>query len=138
MPAHNRKIKLSELELDGVDYAAQCTTILLVNNTPDPEVRHTHGGAAASFSEESDPDWTLQLNFYNDYRSAGITRYLLMHDGEEVDFTHGHLADIVGEHIRGTGRVQIKAASFGGEARQTDAGDSNLRVVGKPTFTPVG
>jgi hypothetical protein len=140
MSVHNRKIKLIEFGLgdglDEIEFQCQVQSWTLTNNTDDGEQMYAQCPDGA-FREETDPDWALEVTFYADWRSDGISDYLWAHNGETVPFRVDHHPDISAEHVQFTGEVMIKAPNVGGEARATEMTETTLSLVGEPTYTRV-
>lgn len=140
MAVHHRKIKQIAFALgtdpDDVSFECQVRTWQLVNNTEDGERFYTQC-PDGEFREEADPDWALELTFFADWRSDGISDWLTTHDGERVAFTLDHHPDIEGEHVRWTGFLLVRAPSVGGEARTTEQTEVTLQVEGKPPYERV-
>lgn len=143
MGAHNRKLKYLMLGLgdspDEFEFACQVETWTLNNNTEDGEKRYSFCYNAADpdpndgeFREDAEPDWSLSLTLYADWRSNGISRYLTQHDGETVVFRLDHHPDIPAEHVTWDGSLKIKAPSVGGEPRTTEMTEVELVIIGKP------
>jgi hypothetical protein len=134
---HNRRLKLITFTLGGQSFECQVKTWKLNPNEEDGERQYTYC-EDGEFFEETDPDPDLELSFFSDWRSSGISRYLWENGGETVAFQLDHHPDIVGEHVRWTGEVRIKRPSVGGDARTTEVTDITLKCVGMPEFTAVG
>ncbi|TDP97649.1 hypothetical protein [Labedaea rhizosphaerae] len=83
-----------------------------------------------SFIEETDGEPTLQCTFYSDWRENGISDYLYAHNKEVADFVLDHHPDIVGEHVRWSGQLVIKAPPVGGDARDTEQSEVTFQVLG--------
>ncbi len=138
MAVNHRKLKLITFFLGGNQYQTQLREWNLNNDTDDPEQFHTYGGEGESFAEPADASWQLELSFYADWRSDGISDFLTAHDGETLPFVIDHHPDIVGEHTRRGGDVLIKAPSVGGEVRTTELTDTTLAVIGTPSYERIG
>ena len=138
MAVNHRKLKLITFFLGGNQYQTQLREWNLNNDTDDPEQFHTYGGEGESFAEPADASWQLELTFYADWRSDGISDFLTAHDGETLEFQIDHHPDIVGEHTRRAGNVLIKAPSVGGEVRTTELTETTLAVIGEPTYERIG
>lgn len=138
MTANNRKLKIITLDIGGSEFQAQLTDWKITNDTDDAEIKYTFGGDDEAFAEEADASFKLELKFYSDWRSGGISDFLWAHDGETVTFQLDHLPDIVGEHVQWGGSVQIKAPSVGGEIRTTEVTEATLAIVGKPVYARIG
>lgn len=136
MSAHNRKLKFVTFELDGTEYQVQLSNWTLENNSEDGEKFFVYA-ADGEFVEDSDPDYTLNMTFYSDWRSDGISDYLWQNDGATVAFTLDHHPDIALEHVQFSGDVKIKAPTVGGEVRTTEVTEVAFQVVGAVTYTRV-
>lgn len=134
MTVNHRRLKEIVFNLAGTDYQVQLHDWKLNNDTADPKIFHTYGGDAEDFAEDEDPKYSLDLKFYADWRSAGISDFLTVHDGETVAFTLTHHPGIVGESHQYVGSVQIKAPSVGGAVRTTELTETQLQCVGKPVY----
>ncbi|WP_435589805.1 hypothetical protein [Micromonospora aurantiaca (nom. illeg.)] len=132
-PPHSRKIKVIEFDIDGTQFECQVQTWNMANNTDDGERYYTQC-PEGEFREEAEPDYALELTFFADWRSNGISDFLTAHDGEEVAFQLDHHPDIPGEHVQWSGFVKIKAPNAGGEARTTEMTEVTLPVKGKPEY----
>lgn len=137
MSAHNRKLKVITFELDGAEFQVQISNWNLENNSADPETTYTYA-PDGEFNEDVDPDYSLTLTFFADWRSAGISHYLWSNDGATVEFTLDHHPDIPAEHVQWTGEVKIKAPNVGGEVRTTEVTETTLKCIGKPDYDRVG
>lgn len=137
MTAHNRKLTKVTFSLDGTQYQAQLKSWTMNNNTDDAEVFYVYE-PGEEFAEAADPAWSIDCSFYADWRSDGIADFLVAHDEEDVAFVLDHHPDIVGEHVRWTGTIHLKAPSFGGDVRTTEELNTTLTFVGKPVYSRVG
>lgn len=137
MSIHKRKLKLIEFSLgtDPSDIAFECQISAwnLNNNTEDGDKIYTLCPEGEDV-EDVDPDYTLDLTAFADWRSDGFSDYLTAHDGETVTFTLHHHPDIPAEHVSWTGQVRIKAPSVGGEARENEVTEVTLVIIGKPVY----
>ncbi|MCW6008502.1 hypothetical protein K1W54_28755 [Micromonospora sp. CPCC 205371] len=134
MSTHNRRIKQIEFTLAGVAFQCQVQNWNMANNTEDGEKLYAQC-PDGEFREDADPDYALELTFFSDWRSDGISDFLTAHDMEWVAFQLDHHPDIVGEHVRWTGEVKVRAPNAGGEARATEMTEVTLPVKGKPVYT---
>lgn len=138
MTIHKRKIKLVEFSLgtDPADIAFECqlNTWTINNNTEDGEKIYTLCPTGED-EEETDPDYSIDLTFFADWRSDGISDYLWDNDGSTVTLTLHHHPDIALEHVMWVGQVKIKAPSVGGEARTTEMTETTLNYIGKPVYS---
>lgn len=137
MAVHHRKLKLIEFSIDGTQFECQVSEWNVANNTDDGE-RHFTFCPDGEFREDADDDYALELKFFSDWRSAGISDFLVQNDKTEVLFELNHHPDVTGEHVRWSGTVRIKAPSVGGEARSEEMTEITLPIKGKPTYTRVG
>lgn len=135
----NRKLKVVTFRLGGIDYQCQLQKWNMKNNTQDGERFYTFCGADSSgeFREDAEPDYALELSFFSDWKTNGISDYLIVNDQLTVLFYLDHHPDILGEHVRWTGSCKIKAPDVGGEARTTEKSDCVLPILGKPTYARI-
>lgn len=140
MAIHKRKIKLVEFSLgtDPTDIAFECQLSAwnIVNNTEDGEKLYTLCPTGED-TEETDPDYALELTFFADWREDGISDFLWANDGDTVAFVLHHHPDIPAEHVTWTGSVKIKAPNVGGEARENETTEVTLQCIGKPVYDRV-
>lgn len=134
MTQHQRRLKIITLDIGGTNYECQVRTWNMTNNTADGDKLYTFCPEGES-REETDPDWALDLTFLSDWTAAGISTYLVEHDGEDVTFQLDHHPDITGEHVRWEGTLRVKAPSVGGDARTTETTQVTLQVQGLPDFS---
>jgi len=132
--AKARKLKTITLTIGGTSVEAQITTWNITNNTKDASVIYTFSPDGA-VTDSPDPDWSLDLEFLQDWSVGGISDYMTVHDGENAAFQLDHLYDIVGEHVRWVGTVTLKAPGAGGDARSNETAKLKLIIVGEPTYT---
>jgi hypothetical protein len=137
MSAHNRKLKIIEFRLGGLSYEIQLSSWKVVNNTDDGDKMWVFA-TGGEFIEEADPDYALELKFFSDWRSNGISDFLTTNDETDAAFQLDHLPDIVGEHVRWTGSVHIKAPTAGGDVRTTEVTEVTLQCIGKPVYSRIG
>ena len=134
MTAHNRKLKLIEFSLDGERFECQVNKWNIANNTEDGEKFYVFC-PDGEFREEAEPDYALELTFFADWRSDGVSDFLTANDQQTVAFQLDHHPDIVGEHVRWAGSVKLKAPNVGGDARTTEMTETTLQIIGKPVYT---
>jgi hypothetical protein len=134
MAPHSRKLKTITFVLSGSSFEAQIKTWNVTNNTKDATVTYTFSPDGA-VTDTPDPDYSLDLTFLADWTVGGISDFLTVHDGETLPFQLDHLYDVVGEHVRWTGLVTIKAPTAGGDARATEESTVKMIIVGEPLYT---
>lgn len=127
MSVHNRRLKLIQFTLDGTAFECQLNSWTLDPGEDDGDRMYTFC-PEGEFTEETDTDPTLDLKFFSDWRSNGISDYLWTHRNEVVEFVLDHHPEIPGEHVRWTGTVRIKAPAVGGDARTTEVSEVTLQV----------
>ncbi|MCF7548902.1 hypothetical protein [Pseudonocardia sp. WMMC193] len=137
MAIHSRKIKNLELDIDGNSVECQVTNFQITNNAGDPEKIYTMCPSGVD-EEEQDPDWSLQITFFADWRDGGFSDFLFQNQGEVADFTADWHPDIPEEHVRFTGQVRLRVPSVGGEVRTTETQELTLTILGVPAYTRVG
>ena len=137
MTAHNRKLTKVTFTLDGTAYQAQLKSWTMNNNTDDATVFYVFE-PGEEFAEPADPSWSLDCSFYADWRSDGISDFLMAHDEEDVALVLDHHPDITGEHVRWAGTIHLKAPNVGGDVRATEELSTTLTFVGKPVYSRVG
>lgn len=136
MAAHNRRLKTITFTLGGTAFECQVSTWNLTNNSDDGEQMFTFC-PDGEFREETDDSYSLELTFFSDWRSAGISSYLWENDRADVAFVLNHHPGVVGEHVRWSGTCRIKAPNVGGDVRTTETTEATMQVVGKPTFARI-
>jgi|SRR5919205_3791422 hypothetical protein len=136
MAAHSRRLKEITFTLGGTAFQCQVNKWQLTNATETGDRKYGFC-PDSQFFEETDPDWSLELTFFSDWRSGGISDYLAANDGATVAFVLDHHPDIVAEHVRWSGNCLIKAPNVGGEARTTEVTEVTLPVLDEPTYTRV-
>lgn len=138
MTIHKRKIKLVEFSLgtdpDDIAFECQLNTWTINNNTEDGDKIYTLCPDGED-TEETDPDFSIDLTFFADWRSDGISDFLWSHDGETMTLTIDHHPDIALEHVKWVGQVKIKAPNVGGEARENEMTETTLQFIGKPVYS---
>lgn len=139
MTINNRKLKIITFTLGGNQFQCQLQSWTMNNGTEDGERFYTFcgGGSEGEFREDAEPDYSLELTFFSDWKLNGVSDYLTANDQQTVAFQLDHHPDIPGEYVRWTGSVKIKAPSVGGEARTTEKTEVTLPVIGKPTYARV-
>jgi len=137
MTTNHRRLKKINLSIDGTSgFECQLTSWNLDPGVQDGDRVYTY--CDDSFIEDTDNEPTLDLKFVSDWTAAGISTFLWENAGLEAAFVLDHHPDIVGEHVRWTGNLLVKAPAVGGDARDTEMTEITLQVIGDPVFTRVG
>lgn len=132
--AHNRRLKLINLSIGSTSFECQVSSWTLQNNTDDGDLMYTFCPDGV-FREEVDPDYALTLTAFADWRSGGLSDFLVANDGTTATFVLDHHPDVPEEHVTWTGNVVVKAPNVGGDARATETHEITLQCVGKPVYT---
>lgn len=134
MSVHQRRLKLIEFAIGAVQFECQVESWTLDPGISDGDRRYSQC-PDGEFIEDTDPEPTLELTFYSDWRSDGISDYLTAHSGEVAAFTLDHHPDIPAEHVTWAGNLMVKAPPVGGDARATEMTEITLQVIGQPVYT---
>lgn len=139
---HQRRLKTITLTLDGVEVSGQIKTWKFDPGFTLGDQQFTFATAGEghnSFFEETDPKPTLQLGFYDDWRSGGISDLLWSTAPNTVaDFTLQHHPDVTAEHITITGSLVVLPHPIGGDVRTTEVGDQTFGVLAGYTYDHPG
>jgi hypothetical protein len=128
---HQRRLKVITLSIGANQFQCQIKTWKLDPGEQDGDRQYTYcDGPDNSFVEETDGEPTLELAWFSDYRSAGLDDYLWSNNNIAANFVLDHHPDIVGEHVRWTGQVLLKAPAAGGDVRATETSEITLQVLG--------
>jgi hypothetical protein len=130
---HQRRIKLLKVGMGVKQFECQLKSWKINNNTPDGDRIYTACPDGEDVTE-TDPDYSVDLTFFADWRSDGISDYLVKHDGEKAPFTIEQYPDIPAEHCTWSGTLVCKAPSVGGEVKETEMTEVTLQILGKPSF----
>lgn len=129
MPVHQRRLKLITFQLNATSFECQLRNWNLDPGIPDGDRQYTFCPDGA-FIEETDPEGTLELEFFSDWQLNGISDFLWTNSGQEATFTIDHHPDIAAEHVQWSGKVLLKAPPVGGEVRTTEMTSITLQVIG--------
>lgn len=135
--AHSRRLKVVQFILSNVDFECQLESWTVTNNTPDGAKTFTYC-PSSEFRMETDDDYSLALKFFSDWRSGGISDFLVVNNKALALFQIDHHPDIVGEHVRWSGTCILKAPNVGGDARTTEETSVTLQIIGLPTYARIG
>jgi hypothetical protein len=137
-----RRLKIITFTIGGTSFDAQITSWQVQPGIKTGDRVYTFNSAGEgqnSFVEETDGEPTLNLKFLADWTSGGISDYLTANSMATAAFVLDHHPDIVGEHVRWTGTVQLQAPDSGGDARATEMQEVTLPILGAaPVYTRVG
>lgn len=136
MSVHHRRIKYITFTLDGNSFECQVNTWTLNPGIEEGDRQYSQC-PDGSFVEETEPQPTLELRFFSDWRSAGISGWLWENNGQTVDFVLDHHPDIVGEHVRWTGKVLVRPGPVGGDVRATEITEVTLQCPELPVYERV-
>ncbi|MFF5992583.1 hypothetical protein [Prauserella flavalba] len=129
MSVHQRRLKQIQFTIGAIPFQCQIQTWNLDPGVQDGDRQYTFC-PDGQFVEETDDEPTLELTFFSDWRSNGLSDYLWSHANEVADFVLDHHPDIPGEHVRYTGQVRLKPPPVGGDARATETSEVTLQVIG--------
>lgn len=138
MTINQRRLKIITLTVDSNSFDCQVNSWTFDPGVKAGDLMYTFCSAGEgnnSFYEETDEVPTLQLKFFDDWRSDGISTFLHDNVNAVVAFVLDHHPDIVGEHRRITGQLKVIPHAIGGDARATEVGDVTLPVL--PGYTDV-
>lgn len=135
---HYRRLKIVTFTLGGTDFSCQLTNWSILNNTVDGTKTWSYCGNSSEFRTETDDDWALQVTFFSDWRSGGISEYLYVNTRAVAAFQLDHHPDIIGEHVRWTGSVVLKSPTVGGDLRAIESTSATLLILGFPTYARIG
>ena len=133
MTAHSLKLKVITFTLAGVSFECQVKTWKMVNNSGDGERMYTFC-VDGEFVEDTEPDYSLELTFFSDWRSNGVSDFLVVNDLATVAFVLDHHPDVALEHVRWSGSCKVKAPDVGGDVRTTEITEAKMQCIGKPTY----
>jgi hypothetical protein len=132
MTIHQRRLKVIAFTIgDDVENSFECQvqSWTLDPGIDDGDLQWSYCATDNSFIEETDPQPTLDLTFWSDWRSEGVSAYLWDHKGEVATFALDHHPDIPEEHVRWTGSLLVRPGPAGGDARTTEQTEVTLQIV---------
>lgn len=140
MPTHHRKLGKNSLRLaiGAVNFECQVQTWNYDHGIGEGERMYSFCPADGGFIEEPAPEPTLEVTFYSDWRSNGITDFLFKNAGSTADFTIDVHPDRASEHVQLSGQLRIAPAPIGGEAQTTETLEVTFQVLEPATYTRVG
>lgn len=134
MTATNRRLKVITFALGPFQFECQVKTWKLTNGTADGAQMFTFCPSGV-FREQTDPDYSLDITFFSDWKLNGIADYLWANDQLDVTFQLDHHPDIALEHARWTGTCRVKAPDVGGDYGVTEESAVSLKIIGLPVYT---
>lgn len=133
MSVLQRRLKLITFTLNAVSFECQVNSWTLDPGIQDGDRQYTFC-PDGQFTEETDPDPTLALKFFSDWRANGISDFLWAQNGNVVPYVLDHHPDIAAEHVRFSGTARIKAGPVGGDARTTEITETTLQLQEMPVY----
>lgn len=134
---NTRRLKQIIFTVNGVTgFECQLQSWTINNNTPEGQRQYTFC-PNGQFVEEADPAWTLDLRFFSDWRSQGVSHFLWTNRGLPATITIRHHPGIIGEEKQFTVQTTIRAPSVGGDARTTEQTSVTLTIAGEPDYQPM-
>lgn len=119
------------------DFSCQVQSVTMTNGTPDGARQFTLcASGAGEFREVPDQAWTLDLEFFSDWTTGGINRYLAANDGATVGFSLDFAPGLgAGTYERTwSGNVVLKQPTDGGAARDTLMSKVTWNLIGAPAI----
>lgn len=141
MPVHQRRLKVIEFSLDlgdsPIQFECQLSQWELNSGEQDGDRRFTFC-PDGEFEEDTDPEPTLSLTFFADWRAEGISDFLWLNRGQTATANIVHHPDTTDETVQFEGQVRLKAPPVGGEARATEEQEVELIVTNLVYSRPEG
>lgn len=85
--------------------------------------------------EDPEEVWSLELTFYSDWQTDGVSDFLALNKGKIADFVLEHHPDIAAEHVQWAGKLKLKCPPVGGEARATETQTVTFPCIGEPAYS---
>jgi hypothetical protein len=135
---HQRRITTISLSVDGTDFSTQIQTFNF-----DPGVKvgtqqftlSSAGEGHNAFYEDTDPEATLEIKGYEDWRSDGLSDFIYSNVNAVVDFVLEQNPDVSAEHTLISGSLKIIPHVTGGDARTTAMLDATFPVFPGYSYT---
>ena len=134
---HTRRLKIITFTLSGISFECQISNWTMTNNTEDGAKTFTYC-PDSEFRTETDYNYSLALRAFADWRSNGFSDFLWTYDRTVANFVLDHHPDIVGEHVRWSGTVVLRAPTVGGDVRTIEESSATFPVIGKPEYLRIG
>lgn len=141
MAIHQRRLKILTFTIGGLSFDSQVTSWKLSYGIKTGTRIYTFSSAGEgsnAFIEETDGEASLQVKGLADFTSGGVSDYLIANSMVSAAFVLDHHPDIVGEHVRWSGNLQIQAPDSGGDARTTEMFDLTMPIIGIPVYARIG
>ncbi|MFI5561507.1 hypothetical protein ACIA2T_19690 [Amycolatopsis japonica] len=136
MSLNVNKLKTIQFTIDGVSYECQVQSFTLDPGIEDGEVLWSYCADGRTILD-ADPNPTLAVTFYSDWRSAGINEYLWTNQGEDAAFQLDIHPDDPTQHVRWTGTLRIKPGPVGGEVRANETTEVTFQLTTIPVYARV-
>lgn len=128
-PAGAYVLKDALVKIEAIDYAAQCTSVVLTPEQPTQTIRTMVPDGIVNDTDT--PVWTAAINGIQDYVDAqGLARFLTDMQGTKVDIEFEPKKGGVKATITAT----AKAIPFGGEQGAFTTFSTELPCDGQPVF----
>lgn len=141
MSVHIKKLKLITFrigdETSGTQFECQVQSWSLDPGIEDGDLLYSYCPDGVEV-DEVDPTPSLELTFYSDWRSEGISAFLWENNGMVADFLLEHHPDDPESFVTWSGKVKVKPGPVGGEVRENEMTEVTLQCVGMPTFARGG
>lgn len=140
---HQHRLKICVFSLATTNFTVQLNSWTMQNNTALGTKTFTYAGDSmvgqnSEFRTDTDNDYALALKFFSDWRSGGISDFLIVYNRSYVAFQLDHHPDLTGEHVQWSGTCQVWAPSVGGDVRITEETTVTLPVFGTPAYARIG
>jgi|SRR5215217_1126943 len=131
----NRNKNIS-FTLDGTSVDCQVQSYTFDPGIDDGDVLYSYCSSGANRTvQEVDDNPTLDVTFYADFHTTGVSRFLWEHKGEDVDFELVHLNDKADQKFTVTGVLRARPGPLGGDVRDNDMTETTFQVI---SYTATG
>lgn len=128
MTVYQKRLKLITLSIGGNSIECQVASWKFDPGVKDGDHKYTFC-PDGKFVEETDPEASLELKLYSDWRSAGFSTYLYNNPNTVAAFTLDHHPDDAASHVQISGTLLVQPAPVGGDARETEMTEVTLQVI---------
>jgi hypothetical protein len=136
MTAKNYRLKVITFSLGATNFECQVKTWKMTNKTPTGAQMYTFCSSGV-FREQTTADWELDITFFSDWTSGGISDFLYTNDQTDALFQLDHHPDITGEHVRWSGTCRVVAPDVGGAYGDTEESTVTLGIFGVPVYARI-